>query len=109
MLRIISYPISKHPTASAWGLHAPPDPHFRDLPHGFSPPTFKFVPTPMPKTISNKYILGPGGQSTTTYFAADGPGQPILGGPSKDNIVHAFLVQLRTNSTKIFTSFVVSV
>ena len=27
-------------------------------------------------------ILGPGGLSIATYFAADGPGGPILGGPS---------------------------
>ena len=27
-------------------------------------------------------ILGPGGPSTATYFATDGPGGPILGGPS---------------------------
>ena len=27
-------------------------------------------------------ILGPGGPSTATYFAADGPGGPIVGGPS---------------------------
>ena len=27
-------------------------------------------------------ILGPGGPSTAIYFAADGPGGPILGGPS---------------------------
>ena len=26
-------------------------------------------------------ILGPGGPSTATYFAEDGPGGPILGGP----------------------------
>ena len=26
-------------------------------------------------------ILGLGGPSTATYFAADGPGRPILGGP----------------------------
>ena len=27
-------------------------------------------------------ILGPGGPSTATYFSADGPGGPVLGGPS---------------------------
>ena len=27
-------------------------------------------------------VLGPGGPSTATYFAADDPGGPILGGPS---------------------------
>ena len=27
-------------------------------------------------------ILGPRGPSIATYFAADGPGGPILGGPS---------------------------
>ena len=27
-------------------------------------------------------ILGPGGPSTAAYSASDGPGGPILGGPS---------------------------